>query len=86
MELEEELKARIHVHKVGITGGVLVREYINTHANGNMKSPEVLDMADEYSNNIMKKAMADGTFNALYERAWKQIRDILPQNTILIKE
>ena len=87
LTLEQELKARIFLHKVAIAGGVLMREYISSQLNGDVKLPkfQVAEQADEYSNRIIRQAMEQGTFDALYEKAWDKIVDIMPDDTNLIK-
>ena len=85
MKLEQELQARIFLHKVAITGGVLMKEYMQTQLNGNVKLPQfqVAEMADEYSNKIIRQALANGTFEQLYEKAWDKVAEVLPDNTNL---
>ena len=86
MTLEQELRARIFLHKVAITGGVLTSEYLQSQSNGAVKLPrfQVEEQADEYSNDIIKKALEKGTFDALYEKAWAKIADKIPDDTNLI--
>ena len=86
MELAEELQARILIHKIGMTGGVLMQEYASSQLSGDVKLPkfQVLEMADEYSNKIIQKAIKDGTFDSLYEKAWERVKHRLPQGTNLM--
>ena len=83
MTLEKELTARIMVHKLAITGGVLMQQYLteNTSGSVNLSSPTLMELADDYSDNIMKQAMANGTFNELYDKAWESIKNTLPEYT-----
>ena len=85
MTLEQELTARIFVHKVAVVGGVLMKDYID-HQHGEVNLPEftVEEQADQYSNEVIQKAMADGTFEDLYRRAWESIKDTLDENTKVI--
>ena len=85
MKLEEELKARVFLHKVAITGGVLMKEYMQTQLKGSVKLPhfQVAEMADEYSNKIMQEALAKGTFDSLYEKAWDIVSPLMPDDTNL---
>jgi hypothetical protein len=84
--LEQELKARIFLHKVSITGGVLMKEYISKELQGSIKLPkfQVEEMADKYSNEVIQKAMQDGTFEDLYNNAWDKIKHVLPEYTKVI--
>ena len=85
MTLEQELTARIFVHKVAVVGGVLMKDYIDRQ-HGEVNSPEftVEEQADQYSNEVIQKAMANGTFEDLYHRAWESIKDTLDENTKVI--
>ena len=82
MELEEELSARIFLHKMAITGGALAKDYIKHILNGNVKLPyaQVMDMAGDYSTGIIQKALEEDTFDALYEKAWDKLKGVLPKN------
>lgn len=79
--LEQELQARIFIHKVAIAGGVLMKEYIDKETQGVVKLPKsaIQDMADSYSNQVIQKAMADGTFEDLYKQSWEKIVTSMPE-------
>ena len=79
--LEQELQARIFIHKVAIAGGVLMKEYIDKERQGSIKLPvsAIQDMADSYSNQVIQKAMADGTFEDLYKQAWEKAVTNMPE-------
>ena len=83
MTLEKELTARIMVHKMAIAGGVLMQQYLKENSTGsvNISEPLLMDLADEYSEGIIKQAMANGTFNTLYENAWEKIKNTIPEYT-----
>ena len=87
LTLEQELVARIFLHKVSITGGVLMKEYIDNQMQGSIKLPvfQLEEQADKYSNSIIQKAMQNGTFDQLYERAWDKIKHDIPENLSVIK-
>ena len=82
LTLEQELQARIFMHKVSVTGGVLMKEYMEKELKGNIKLPNhiIKEQADEYSNGIIQQAMQNGTFDILYENAWDKIKDTIPEN------
>jgi hypothetical protein len=87
LTLEQELTARIMVHKMSIAGGVLMQDYMKSNytAGGvNLPDSTLTDMADEYSEQVMKKAMENGTFNELYEKAWDKIKNTIPEYTKVI--
>ena len=86
MTLEQELKARIFLHKTSIVGGILMKEYIQKESQSDIKIPAVTleQMADAYSEEVMQKAMADGTFEDLYNKAWDKIKYIMPDNMKVI--
>lgn len=79
--LEQELQARIFIHKVAIAGGVLMKEYIDRETQGAVKLPAcaIQDMADSYSNQIIQKAIADGTFEDLYKQSWEKVVVSMPE-------
>ena len=82
LTLEQELKARIFMHKVSVTGGVLMKEYMEKELQGNIKLPNhiIKDQADEYSNGIIQQAFQNGTFEVLYEDAWNKIKNTIPEH------
>jgi hypothetical protein len=41
---------------------------------------QVEEMADEYSDKVIKRALADGTFEDLYTQAWDKIKYTIPEN------
>lgn len=84
--LEQELKARIFMHKVAVAGGVLMQEYIKDQLQGSLQLPkfQVEEMADEYSNKVIQRALADGTFEDLYTQSWDRIKDSIPENMKVI--
>ena len=82
LTLEQELKARIFVHKVSITGGVLMKEYLDKERQSAVKLPpfQMQEQADQYSNGIIQQALQNGTFEVLYEDAWNKIKYTIPEN------
>ena len=80
--LEQELQARIFIHKVAIAGGILMKEYIDRERQGSVKLPvsAIQDMADSYSNQVIQKAMADGTFEDLYKQSWEKAVISMPEH------
>ena len=86
LTLEQELTARIFLHKVAIAGGVIMNEYIKEQQTGSISIPSFAleDAADTYSNNIIRKALQDGTFENLYNNAWNSIVETMPEHTKVI--
>ena len=83
LTLEQELTARIFLHKVAIAGGVIMDKYMKEQQKGDINIPSfVLEgVADSYSNNVIQKAMQDGTFEDLYNDAWNSIVKTMPEHT-----
>ena len=83
LTLEQELRARIFLHKASIAGGVLAREYIDRElqqeSSVSIPKSQLEELADQYSNEIVQKAINEGTFNSLYENAWDKIKDTIPE-------
>ncbi len=79
--LEQELQARIFIHKVAIAGGILMKEYIDRETQDAVKLPvsAIQDKADSYSNQVIQKAMADGTFEDLYKQSWEKAVINMPE-------
>ena len=81
-EFQEELQARIFMHKISILGGYLMKKYIDEEkAKGGIQIPDVNleEMADTYSNQVMQQALEMGTFNDMYESAWEKLKNTLPE-------
>ena len=80
--LEQELKTRIFMHKIAVAGGVLMQEYIKDQLQGSLQLPkfQVEEMADKYSNKVIQRALADGTFEDLYAQSWDKIKYTIPEN------
>ena len=80
LTLEQELMARIFLHKVAVTGGVLMKEYIDQQGYGEINPNSSLEeMADQYSNRVIQQSMKDGTFETLYKTSWNSIIDTMPE-------
>ena len=79
--LEQELQAIIFIHKVAIAGGILMKEYIDKERQGSVKLPvsAIQDMADSYSNQVIQKAIANGTFEDLYKQSWEKAVINMPE-------
>ena len=82
MTLEKELQARILLHKIAIAGGTVMQAYIQKRQ-GEVNIPDfqLEEMADEYSNKVLKAAMCNGTFDELYDKAWEAIKYDLDEYT-----
>ena len=58
-----------------------MKEYIDKETQGAIKLPKsaIQDMADAYSNQVIQKAMADGTFEDLYRQSWEKAVINMPE-------
>ena len=88
LTLEQELLARIFLHKVSIVGGVLMKEFIARESQSPIKLPpfQMEQQADLYSDSIIQKAMAEGTFDKLYNESWDKVKNIIPEHMCIISE
>lgn len=79
---ETELQARIFSHKFIILGFKLSQEYIKAQTEGNNSIPKFMaeQNALPYATEQIHKFLANGTFNAEYEKAYEEVRNILPEN------
>lgn len=85
--LEQEFFARVFMHRVAVTGGVLMKTFIDKHSKGIALPPLVVEeVAQKYSNEVMQQAIQDGTFNDLYENAWDSIKDNMPEHLCVIRQ
>jgi hypothetical protein len=86
LTLEQELVARIFLHKIAVTGGVIMDRYMKEQQKGkvNLSEPLLEEMADAYSNKIMQDALLKGTFEELYNNAWNSIVETMPEHTKVI--
>lgn len=82
-EFYKELESRIKLHKIVLTGSYLAREFISAQQSGDITLPQAIieEQAQNYSNKVLRESFADGSFNALYERAWEEMKYIMPDNT-----
>ena len=86
-ELMQELNSRIFIHKVAIVGGVLTQKYIDeqkSQKGAMLPEPIINQQAEEYSQQILARALSTGTLNTLYEQTWEEIVAFLPDNTNLM--
>ena len=77
--LEKELTARIMLHKMAITSAALEIQYERENSQG-IKLPNLKQLAEEYSEGIVKQSMQNGTFEVLYEHSWQYLLPVMPDN------
>ena len=79
---EQELMARIFVHKRAVAGAVLMQNYIKNEMQSAVKLPpfQMREQADQYANIVMQQALNNGTFDMLYDSAWNKIKNNIPEN------
>ena len=82
--LEEEFKARKFMHQTAITAGYLMNKYINENSNKSTPILEIIRKADEVSNKEVQEAIKEGKLSELYEKAWQEISEVIPENLNLI--
>ena len=82
--LEQELQARIFVHKQAVLGGFVQQKFLEDMSEDNKGTQiphcVIMDRAERFSRQFVQDAMAEGTFNELYEKAWEQLVPIIPDN------
>ena len=82
LTLEQEFMARAFFHKSTILGGYVMNKYINDEkAKGGITLPDpiLMEQAEKISEQVVQESLRDGTFNQLYETAWKDISDRMPE-------
>lgn len=88
LTLEQELTARIFLHKVAIAGGVIMKNYMENQryieGETNISEPLLEELADQYSDKLIKQAFEKGTFEDLYNSAWESIMETMPEHTKVI--
>ena len=83
---EQELTARIFVHKTAVAGAVLMQNYMQNEMQSAVKLPpfQMREQADQYANAIIQQALCNGTFDMLYDSAWNKIKDRIPDNLNIV--
>lgn len=80
MTLEKELFARIFLHKVAVTGGVLMQDFMDSQQGGAQLPDFIIEKeADKYSDTVIQQAMREGTFEDLYSMSWEKIKHQIPE-------
>lgn len=82
MTIEKEFQARVFFHQTTILGGYLMNEYINNEkAKGGIQLPDFIlaQEADKATGRQIQRALEDGTFKTLYEKAWNSIKQDIPE-------
>lgn len=80
--LEQELTARIFLHKVAVTRGALVNEYIAKEKQADVVLPDMFleENAMQQVDSEIQQALQNGTFNEMYEQAWERITPHMPEH------
>jgi hypothetical protein len=81
-ELAREFRARVLIHKRSVLGGVLMLAYKQHEKDlGGVNLPDTTidQQAGEYSSRRIHEALANGTFNKMYEDAWNIIAPTMPE-------
>ena len=88
MKLEQELQARIFLHKVAIVKSTLAHVYITSEkARGGimLAEPCLEDNALEFADAIVQKLLEKGELDNAYDRAWEEVKNYIPDNYCIIK-
>ena len=83
LTLEQELRARVFLHKVAITKSAIANTYIaeETKRGGIIVSlPCLENNALEFADKIMKNILSKGKLDEAYDKAWTGIKDFIPDN------
>ena len=88
MELEQELQARIFLHKVAIVKSTVAHAYITSEkARGGimLADPSLEDNAMEFADAIVQELLEKGELDNVYDKAWEEIKYYIPDNYSIIK-
>lgn len=88
MKLEQELQARIFLHKVAIVKSTLAHAYITEEkARGGimLAEPCLEDNAMEFADTIIQKLLENGELDNAYDKAWEEIKNYIPDNYSIMK-
>lgn len=83
LTLEQELRARVFLHKVAITKSAIANTYIaeETKKGGIIVSlPCLENSALEFADKVMKNILGKGKLDEAYDRAWAEVKDSIPDN------
>ena len=81
--LEQEFIARVLIHQTAVLGGYYAKEYLDKHSSSigaNLPEFILMEQAEHYSNRLLQKALCEGTFCELYEKAWDTVKDRIPEH------
>ena len=88
MELEQELQARIFLHKVAIVKSTVAHAYIvKEKAKGGLMlaEPCLEENAMEFADTIVHKLLEKGKLDNAYDKAWEEVRNYIPDNYCITK-
>ena len=88
MELEQELQARIFLHKVVIVKSTVAHAYITSEkARGGimLADPSLEDNAMEFAGTVIQELLEKGELDNAYDRAWEEIKNHIPDNYCILK-
>lgn len=83
LTLEQELMARIFMHKVAICKGVITKEYIDREKNKEgAVLPDVFleEEAMTHANRVVQDAVSKGNLDELYNNIWDNNVKRIPDN------
>ena len=83
IKLEEEFKAREHLHRIGIIRTYLMYKYIKGEENkkGAVFPMHILEEhAYEHANRIIQNIQGTEGLNDLYEEAWEALSNKIPEH------
>ena len=82
LTIESELKARTYAHKMAVVGAYYVMKQTEQTGELNLPLPILQAQAVEKVPFYIHNLLENGTFNEVYEQAWDNIKDSLPNNFI----
>ena len=87
MKLEQELKARVFLHKVAVIKSTLAHAYITKEkAKGGLmlSEPSLQQNAIEFADTTLAQVMFRGELDKAYSEAWELIKDYIPDDYCIL--
>lgn len=86
--VEQELQARIFMHKVAITKACYIRDYINKElGKGGILLPisSLEQIAENIASHWVYEVLRNGKLDCEYEQAWERLGNLLPDDYSIIE-
>ena len=87
MTVEQEFMLRATNHKLVMLGFKISEDFMKSQTEGNTTIPEFMarEQALRMSKNEVARILLEGKLNEEYEKAWEEIKEVIPDDFKIIK-